>query len=87
MGLEPGWLGLGPGWLAGLASGLAGWLGLGPGWLGLGPGWLGLGLDGPEEGGQMNNPTDGRTENLPILQDFIVTAAAQKRSFLAENCH
>ena len=73
MGLEPGWLGLGPGWLAGLASGLAG--------------WLGLGLDGPEEGGQMNNPTDGRTENLLILQDFIVTAAAQKRSFLAENCH
>ena len=33
-----------------------------PGWLGLRPGWMAQGGD---------ERTDGRTENLPILQDFI----------------
>ena len=51
-----GWLGLRPGWL-GLRPG---WRGLRPGWLGLRPGWL------AQRGG-----TDERTENLPILQDFV----------------
>ena len=38
-----------------------GWLGLRPGWLGLRPGWQ----------AQRGEWTDERTENLPILQDFV----------------
>merc|ERR1712212_562507 len=40
---------------------MGGWLGLRPGWLGLRSGRL----------GQMGGWTNGRTENLPILQDFV----------------
>ena len=57
-----GWLGLRPGWL-----------GLRPGRLALRPGWM------AQRGGQTyertivrtDGRTDGWTENLPILQDFV----------------
>ena len=41
-----------------------GWLGLRPGWLGLRPGWM-------AQGGGTYGRTNERTENLPILQDFV----------------
>ena len=47
------------------------WLALRPDWLGLRPAWLAL---GPSRGGkdaQTDGWTDGRTENLPILLDFV----------------
>ena len=47
-----------PGWL----GFRPGWLGLRPGWLSLRPGWMALRGDGR---------TNKRTENLPIIQDFI----------------
>ena len=55
--LRPGWLALRPAWLA-----------LRPDWLGLRPAWLAL---GPSRGGWTDGRTDRRTENLPILQDFV----------------
>ena len=36
-----------------------------PGWLGLRPGWL------AQRGGRTDGRTNERTENLPILQDFV----------------
>ena len=60
-----GWLGLMPGWL-GLRPG---WLGLRPGWLGLRPGWMAQ--RGGRTNERMNKRTNGQTENLPILQDFV----------------
>ena len=50
---------------------LAGWLGLRPSWLGLRPGWLGLRPGWMAQGGGTDGRTNGRTENLPILQDFV----------------
>ena len=49
-------------WLGGW---LGGWLGLRPGWLGLRPGWM------AQRGERTDGRTDERTENLPILQDFV----------------
>ena len=57
MALRPGWLALRPAWLA-----------LRPDWLVLRPACLAL---GPSRGGRTNGRTDERTENLPILQDFV----------------
>ena len=49
-----------------------GWLGLRPGWLGLRPGWLGLRPGWmAQRGGRTDVRTYERTENLPILQDFV----------------
>ena len=52
---------------------IPGWLGLRPGWLGLRPGWL---IFGPAKKGAMDERkdglTDGRTENPPILLDFVL---------------
>ena len=44
---------------------LAGWLGLRPGRLGLRPDWM------AQRGEWTDKLTNGRTENLPILQNFV----------------
>ena len=46
-----------------------GWLGLRPGWLGLRPGWMAQ--RGERTYVRTDGRTDVRTENLPILQDFV----------------
>ena len=73
---------------------LAGWLAEPQIWLAGPQAWLAgpqAWLDGPEGGGRTNGRTDGRTdeqtyertENLPILQDFVpIGATAQKASGL-----
>ena len=55
---RPGWLGLRPGWL-----------GLKPGWLGLSPGWMAQREERMDV--WTDERTNRRTENLPILQDFV----------------
>ena len=66
-----------------------GWLGLRPGWLGIRPGWMAQ--RGEQTNQQTDEQMDGRTANLPILQDLVLyrgrcpTSAHENQENLIQN--